>query len=585
MTLMGKTSFSCSCVDSAVRPPGELMLVVLTFSADPVLRNTSTGRTGAAVAGAGAWPRKDGTDDGPLRSFSTGAALSTGCELWPEAVALTGLKPSGPRRPPTVVLIGAMLPLIVVRMLISFLVLVVDAGLIGGGTRPLATPIAAVDENVLLDAALDVLLALLAPLAEDVPEPDGASGLPFFVSKINGTILFSGGGLTFSWLSNGIVNHAMAFLFFSDMDDGESVVLLLADDVPSCDADDGERRDDGPGRFRSSHTENPQSWGSAFSIRCRFSRSSSSVNDGAGKSSKSIRCFPFPLLFFPSSLTFFATSSPESIRIEPSTTASVIGSGHGDSLPVDVLARGFVLVPTLPDSSLSTKGDAGMTEAFGGSGGEGWSDPLLSTVAGLGGVSDGTTNSRRAGDRSGVKDEPASADIGTSGGGIISLSLSRIAPMLRLLTVRSSSTGSSSTSIIPASVSSIINRLAVLRSSVDGVPASARGFKGEECSIPECRRPGVNVCRTDNDDPLAWRFALDGQRRAEGEVGPTAGRTVLELDASCDDDDRGRWAILVDPVREPVDDREPLESKDDTLDGVVRDDDAEDDAWDDAGRV
>jgi hypothetical protein len=173
------------------------MLVELTFSADPVLRNTSTGRTGAAVAGPIVLPRKDGTDDGPLRSFSTGAALSTGCELWPEVVALKGLKPSGPRRPPTVVLIGAMLPLIVVRMLISFLVLVIDAGLIGGGTGPLVT-IAAVDACVLLDPAFDVLLALLVPLAEDVPEPDGASDLVFFASKMNGTILFSGTGLTFS---------------------------------------------------------------------------------------------------------------------------------------------------------------------------------------------------------------------------------------------------------------------------------------------------------------------------------------------------------------------------------------------------
>lgn len=43
--------------------------------------------------------------------------------------------------------------------------------------------------------------------------------------------------------------------------------------------------------------------------------------------------------------------------------------------------------------------------------------------------------------------------------------------------------------------------------------------------------------------------------------------------------------ILVDPVPDPVDDREPLKSSDDALDGVLLDADADDDACEDAGRM
>lgn len=78
------------------------------------------------------------------------------------------------------------------------------------------------------------------------------------------------------------------------------------------------------------------------------------------------------------------------------------------------------------------------------------------------------------------------AETGTSGGGIIALSLSPGVSMLRLLTVRSSSTSSSTSIIPPVSPSSIIACLALLRSSADGVGfPRARGFNGDECSIPE----------------------------------------------------------------------------------------------------
>lgn len=383
-TLTGNTSFSCSCdpASALARLPVDLLPLVLTFSAEPVLRSTSTGRTGAAGAPDPVrLPRPAGTEDGPFRNLRTGGALSTGCEV----LALTGLEHPGPRSPPTVVSVGAMLPLILVRILISGLVFNVEDVRTGIGLRGSAAPTEEGGASALLDAALAgdgltlieaawaVLLALLGPLVEGVPEPDCPSGFAFFVSKTKGTILlFMGDGLMFSWLSNGIVSHAMAFLFFSDIETGESLALLLADDdAPSCDADDVEADDDGPGRFMSSHTEKPQSCGSAFSIRCRFSRSSSSVmvDVAASSSSTSRRCFFFPLRSFPSTRTFFATSSPVAVRA-PSTTASVPAGGQGDSLPVDVLARAFVFPLSSCGSSVSMNGEA-EAAAFGGSGGEG----------------------------------------------------------------------------------------------------------------------------------------------------------------------------------------------------------------------
>lgn len=71
------------------------------------------------------------------------------------------------------------------------------------------------------------------------------------------------------------------------------------------------------------------------------------------------------------------------------------------------------------------------------SGGEGCNVPVL--MGDLLGVASacGAVNSRRAGDRPGVIDGSARADTGTAGGGIISLSLSRVLPLL--LTVRPSS--------------------------------------------------------------------------------------------------------------------------------------------------
>ena len=196
ITLAGKTSFSCSCaVDSVlVRLPTDLLLLVLTFSADPVLRRINTGRAGTVFVLAVTLPRPAGTEDVPLRNLSTGSVLSTGWDI----LVLTGLRHSGPRRPPTVVSVGAMLPRILVRMLISDLIFVAEDVRTGKGLRGTETSTTG-DALALVDAALAVLLALLGPLVDGLAEPDGPPSLAFFDSKMNGVIPFSiDGGLIFS---------------------------------------------------------------------------------------------------------------------------------------------------------------------------------------------------------------------------------------------------------------------------------------------------------------------------------------------------------------------------------------------------
>lgn len=212
-------------------------------------------------------------------------------------------------------------------------------------------------------------------------------------------------------------------------------MLLVDDDVKR--AKDDEVDDEGPAPFMSCQTVKPQLWGSTFSIRCRASFSSSAVCaasiDPAKSSDTSILCFPFArLLSVPSNRTFFATSSSAVLLgAESAMTAFVTGGGTGDSLPVDVRARGFFSVVSSLARGVLVSVDLGK------SGGDGCRLPelprdLLGVVSAFGAV-----NRRRAGDRAGDIDGSPRAENGTAGGGIISLSLSRVLP--RLLTVRASS--------------------------------------------------------------------------------------------------------------------------------------------------
>lgn len=272
--------------------------------------------------------------------------------------------------------------------------------------------------------------------------------------------------------------------------------MLLFDDDDSCVEDD--ELDDGPAPVVSCQTVKPQLCGSTFSILCRATSSVVSATPVDVVDSGSSLRFPFAtLLIAPSSRTFFDTSSsPVLLGADSATTASVTGVGTGDSLPVDVLARGL-LYPLLDSSSVPMMP---FTDVRAESGGDGCNDPTL-ILDPLGVVSAfGAVNSRRAGDRAGDNPGSARTESGTAGGGIISLSRSRMLP--RLLIVRPSSSSSTSIPTPPPSASSSIIRLAVLRSSA-GVPdVEDRGLRGEEAR-PWCSRPGVKVCKADNDDPRA----------------------------------------------------------------------------------
>lgn len=262
------------------------------------------------------------------------------------------------------------------------------------------------------------------------------------------------------------------------VDEGESSSILLFDDDDRWDEDD-ELDEDGPAPFMSSHTVKPQLCGSMFSILCRATSPAVStvLIEPADTSGSSLR-FPFAtVLNAPSSRTFFdTTSSPFLLGADSAMTAPVTGDGTGDSLPVEVLARGLLYL-ALESSSVSRVLFVDVRDERGG---EGCNDPT-SILIPLGVVSVlGAVKSRRAGDRPGVNEGSARADRGTAGGGINSRSRSCRLPRLLIVRPSSSSSSRSIPAASPPSASSSIIRLAVRRSSA-GVPdVDDRGFSGEE---------------------------------------------------------------------------------------------------------